>query len=619
MKYRRPVFLALLIACSIPFASPLPVRAVQDAVKGYPALEFSPANVQSFLGRIQGEQAEVQKTLREKYPDKPKKQQENASAVAYAKLVADARELLARAETQQEGPETAHEFLRLQRLHYSVLADMEKSIQEPRLVRLARLFKNVAGGKLGLAIPTVDNPEQPVGLSEAKYEAARLFKPGSSVPVSVETLSQLSPVEISRLAPAPDHPAMSGKEPGNHFKDFVDEQVSLIRACDKKLERFDLGYARRIMFYDEIKEDATSPKIAVKDRYGLAWKLKWGDEVHADVAVTRLAIDIGASFEDLKFYSGPGESILILSAPKKTGPDAVRTFSDLSAKLLASKFLFHADRYLLDEKLVKSGEEILGHGIVDKQMADRESIDPKYVGAAFVKFKECQLSLYNPAVKRLGGAALSGVGAESDRVARGSIVFNAWVKNKDMKDDNSRVGLVYNPKTRQYDRTVEYQSDLGCTLGGFKPSGELNSFEASFVRTYSGTINFVMRPLYIPRSWKDCTWADARWMALRIARLSRSDLERSFSESGWPPFVQKVAVEKLIARRNELIEPFRLDLDGIAPIPCEPEVTIRINRNGKTHMPVLSGKINPDSAIVRELEASTHPEGLVTVIPRKND
>jgi len=188
-----------------------------------------------------------------------------------------------------------------------------------------------------------------------------------------------------------------------------------------------------------------------------------------------------------------------------------------------------------------------------------------------------------------------------------------------MKDDNARVGLVYNLKTRQFDRTVEFQSDLGCTLGGLKPSGELNSFEPSFVRTRLGTINFVMRPLYVPRAWKDCSWADARWMALRIAKLSRADLERCFAESGWPSFAQKVAVERLISRRNELIQPFRLDLDGIKTLPCEPDFTLRVTRGGETHLPVLKGKINGDSAIVRELEASTHPEGLATVISRKND
>ncbi|HEY9068868.1 MAG TPA: hypothetical protein VIV61_01355 [Candidatus Ozemobacteraceae bacterium] len=622
MTRRSSLLVVLALACAAPTAVPLPARAVQDAVKDYPVLSYSAANVKAFAVRVAGEHAKVMKALRAKYPDKPEKQAKNASAVAYAKLVADAQALLAAMETPQGSGDAAHEFIRLQRLHYALLADMAQAPEESPLGKLGRrfrMFSNVLGGSLAMSVPEGIAPEQPIGPLGAKREAARLFKAGSTTPVSREELSRLSPVEISRLQPAPDHPALSGKAPGNNFQDFVNEQVSLIRACEKKLARFDLGYARRILFYDELKEDATSPKITVKDRYGLTWKLKWGDEVHTDVAMTRLAIDLGASFEDLKFYSGPGESLLILTPPDKTGPDAVHSFSRLSEMLLNSKFQFHADRYLLDGNLVKNGNTILGHGIVDKQMAERESIDPKYVGAAFVKFKECQLSLYNPAIKRLGGAALSTAGAETDRVTRGSIVFNAWIKNKDMKDDNARVGLVYNLKTRQFDRTVEFQSDLGCTLGGLKPSGELNSFEPSFVRTRLGTINFVMRPLYVPRAWKDCSWADARWMALRIAKLSRADLERCFAESGWPSFAQKVAVERLISRRNELIQPFRLDLDGIKTLPCEPDFTLRVTRGGETHLPVLKGKINGDSAIVRELEASTHPEGLATVISRKND
>ena len=306
--------------------------------------------------------------------------------------------------------------------------------------------------------------------------------------VTVAELAQMSALEVSRLQPTDDHPSLSGKEPGNNFASFAAGQTAQIRAADKDLARYDSTYARHILFFDELKAEATSPKINAKDRYGLTWKVKWGDEVHTDVAVTRLYMDIGGSFADLKFYSGPGETLLILDPPSKTGPDAIHSFDELADALLKSMFKFHADRYLLD-----------GKGKVDQAMIERESIDPKYLGAAVVTFKECQLSLYNPAIKRLGGASLSNLGAVEDRVARGSLVFNAWVKNKDMKDDNARVGLVFNQKNGKFDGTVEYQSDLGCTMGSLRSSGELNAFEPSFVKSFFGKIGFAMRPLYIPK------------------------------------------------------------------------------------------------------------------------
>ena len=106
------------------------------------------------------------------------------------------------------------------------------------------------------------------------------------------------------------------------------------------------------------------------------------------------------------FRSGPGETILVLDSPKKSKEGAVTSFAQLATNLLNSKFQFHAERYLLPgRELVKdAGGQILGHGIVDEAMLERESIDKIYLGAPYVLFKECQLSFFNPAVKRLAAS-----------------------------------------------------------------------------------------------------------------------------------------------------------------------------------------------------------------------
>lgn len=188
-----------------------------------------------------------------------------------------------------------------------------------------------------------------------------------------------------------------------------------------------------------------------------------------------------------------------------------------------------------------------------------------------------------------------------------------------MKDDNSRVGLLYNMETGEFDQQVEFQSDLGCTLGGLKPSGEINSFEKNLIMLMPQSINFFMRPLYIPVAWKNCTWADARWMVMRIATLSREDLERCFADCGWPVFVQKLAIEKLINRRNEMVKAFKLEEDGFKMLPCDPEFTFTVKSKGGIDYPVLKGKINSKSRTVQQLERDLHPEGLAKVISRKND
>ncbi len=611
---------AALLVTPTPFLRPL--YGAQDAVYKYQVLDFSAANVVTFNNMVLAEQRDVLSELEKKYSDKPEKIQKNAAVVGYAHIVSGVEDLQSRMNKSSEAQaDLAHSFIRLQRLHYTIMADRTQGAIEPRLKRGLKLLKNVVGKSLVLNVPDVRDPQSQAGARNAELEAARLFRPGEANPVSTLELSRMSALEISHLQPASDHPALSGKEPGDNYAEFLNGLTKLIQACEPKLARFNFDYARRVVFYDELKEDATSPKIRVKDRFGINWGLKWGDEVHTDVAMTRLAIDLGASYTDPKFYSGPGETILVLDSPAKNKEGAVTSFAQLAANLLNSKFEFHAERYLLPAKnLVKGTDgQILGHGIVDEAMLERESIDKKYLGAPYVLFKECQLSFFNPAVKRFGGIALSNVGAVQDRVARSSIVFNTWIKNKDMKDDNSRAALLFNPASGKFDRTVEFQSDLGCSLGHMKPSGEINSFESSFVKNLINGIGFSMKPLYVPDSWKACSWADARWMALRIARLSRNDLERCFGDSGWPIFVQRIAIEKLINRRNELIAPFRLDLDGIAPLPCNPTLTITVKHEGGEYRPVVNGVIDAACPLVQQLEAGIHAEGLANVTSRKND
>ena len=608
---RSIAFLGFLFLLSLTGA-----QAAQEMVRDYPVREFSAANVKALMADLAQEHGVLRKTLLKDGPEKVKK---NIPLWTYERIISMGKGLQEGMKANPNDPRLSTTFNQMQRIHYSVLADLGGGTPEPRISRLWRMGTNMGFGPLKLNVPDVIIPSQSLGRRAAGKEALALFDQKGCI-VSPDAYDKMSALEISRLQPRPDHFAILGIEPGNHYEAFLQDQVARIKACNKKYAQFDLTYARRVLFFDELKEDATSPKVTAKDRFGLKWKVKWGDEVHTDVAVTRMYIDLGAPYTDLKFYSGPGETILVLAPPSETDKTQPKTFAEMSAQLLNSKFQFHADRYLLPKPVLtdKAGT-ILGSGIVTAEMAEKESMDPKYIGAYFVTFKECQLSLYNPAIKRLGGASMNKLRATQDRVARGSLVFNAWIKNKDVKDDNTRAGFIFNPQTGDFDQYVEFISDLGCTLGSMKPSGELNSFEPKMIMLMPQTINFVMRPLYIPESWKDCTWADARWMSMRIARLSRADLERAFTDCGWPSFAQRVAVEKLMARRNELVDAFHLEDDGFQKLPCDTSFTFEVKTKKGVDYPVSKGKINADSEIVRELEESVHPEGLANIISRKND
>lgn len=129
-----------------------------------------------------------------------------------------------------------------------------------------------------------------------------------------------------------------------------------------------------------------------------------------------------------------------------------------------------------------------------------------------------------------------------------------------------------------------------------------------------------MHPVFLPDCWRHCTWADARWMARRIGQLTRADLERVFADSGWPTFSQRLGVEKMLARRNDLVRTFGLTGEGLAIESCFPHLTLKmITPDGREDVPVVRGKVNPFSRLVQEAEKSVHPEGLLLTRPRQFD
>lgn len=587
-----------------------------ETIPGYKTLSLTPANLSVFLERVKRERDELYRELEEKYGGDAEKISKSTALWAYDRLIAASIPIGTQLEEADEGDdETAirQQFLELQRIHYGILSDLGKrpkglAYLSATLISFLSTAAHVCAGPLLLALPRETKPELPIGSGRAGSEADNLFADRGTGPLGPDSLAKLSPIEISRLEPPSTHPVLDEGNAGPRFNAKFGEIQDSIRALNPKYSKFDYAHARRVVFFDEIKAEATSPKITVKDRHGIKWKMKWGDEVHTDVAAGRLYLDIGGRYSDPKFYSGPGETILVLPQAK-AGQEGISTFQDLKNAVSKAFFRFKLEEWVLDGPMVKDDAgKILGSGIVDARMADTEDIDKKYIGAFFVKFKECQMSIYNPACKRLGGSPLSGLGATRDRIQRGMMLFNIWINNIDAKDDNTRISFLYNPKTQDFDRAAEFQSDSGATFGKIVGIGKPNFFSERWIVETPFGIHFLFRPVFVPRAWTACTWSDARWMARRICSLSRDDISAAIADSGWPGFVQQVMVEKLLARRNQLVPIFRLDQDGFQEIPCNPRLTI-----GEGDVLVKDGKLNRKSARIKKLVEEFHPEGFIGI------
>jgi hypothetical protein len=70
----------------------------------------------------------------------------------------------------------------------------------------------------------------------------------------------------------------------------------------------------------------------------------------------------------------------------------------------------------------------------------------------------------------------------------------------------------------------------------------------------------------------NASWEDARWIGRRMAKFTRQDFVEIVTKASFPPEAEKLLIEKIIARRNDLME--LLDLKTIAPdISFNPQVS----------------------------------------------
>ena len=178
-----------------------------------------------------------------------------------------------------------------------------------------------------------------------------------------------------------------------------------------------------------------------------------------------------------------------------------------------------------------------------------------------------------------GPVASSTLGATEDRVARGLLVFNMWINNIDCKDDNAKSVMFEDDNTREK-IYVEYQHDLGSSMGNPGQTGKVNGLKnSSFVTANktSNTLEFNQWLLYRPIAWEKATFADAMWMAKKIATIRKSDLEEVFSYSLWPDFLQQTFVRKMQVRRNAILQEF--GLTNLIPAGEDqiPEVNIKVS------------------------------------------
>ena len=474
--------------------------------------------------------------------------------------------------------------------------DVEKKIRQARQVLL---------NPLNVWVPFPNTSiNEPIGEIRVNREAAFLVRPGQTQTLERGELATLSWKEIANLEVSESHPAWysratlarigaTASERWRHLESLLEKKIS------EELEtEFSIAKARRIMFFDKIKTSATSPKVDAEDAFGMDWKVKWGDEIQTEVIANRLYITLGGKITDLVYANGPGIDgvpdrdddgvIMILpkeDAEKRQEAEGKGQCYPTSAEELSRCLLSSDYRYNLAPNVFSSG-------VVDAAFFDRELRGKlpfhkkteaqwrrKIEGSAYVTFRESMLELQpGNAALRAGAPALSSTAALEDRVARGLVLFNMWIANRDVKDANNKGYLLNLPNGTSFnavtgdarDVYLEAQHDMGCSLGSLFAAGEINSLlGANFIRTCGAGrfICFHEGLLYLPDAWKAATFSDLVYMAERIVGITRTDLNWIAGETNWPKFMVEAVVEKLEERRNGIIEKLGASNLGLSGTP----------------------------------------------------
>ncbi len=318
------------------------------------------------------------------------------------------------------------------------------------------------------------------------------------------------------------------------LEDFFSENVRDATG-DKN---YDVRTAHQVLFYEEIKTTATSPKIKVRDAWNEVWTTKPGDEGPSEVLTNRIAIALGAKFTDLTYQVKHTDMLMILpenvSDILPNAPAGTTHRQALVKALLTSGYQYNInnDIYHPEDGLTEDRDHMkFRDGIITKEIYKTLPSEIKakiplksILGRSFVLLNDAVV-VHKPRhqVKIGEGIAIGDKWAQKDRISRESFVLQGIYGNCDAKDDNSHSFTIRFPKGKRpkvpgwkavpvgnKGESVmygEYTSDTGNSMGTMWAAGDfaalmgldLLSVRAEADGSQSVRLNEAF--LYFPKTW----------------------------------------------------------------------------------------------------------------------
>lgn len=351
-------------------------------------------------------------------------------------------------------------------------------------------------------------------------------------------------------------------------------------AKQKKIEVKDKTY----VVFDAVSDSGSAPKIKaidVKDPED-EWIVKWGDEIHSDVAGSRIFAALGFDV-DHPYYKGEDALYLIL-------PDdsPVHSAHDLVLQI-EKHFKINISKYI-------SREGIIG----DAEIGNSKTLS-NYRGLKYITFIECALEGRPDRVKRLGSIVPQYFDLKDRSELRGALLAHMFIDNWDTREENTLL-TVNHLGNYQY-QTRGVFSDLGTSfgvhlnlLGGDFRVGLVNEYSWDIVKITGDDIHLKSQFNSILKPYAKASYDDLQWMAQRIAQLDQNDFEKILAKSGWPEPLQILYLNKLASRRAQILKAF--DISDPHPIPFNRKINIEYKGEWVVKNGVLIKNVDNDQHVL---------------------
>lgn len=401
--------------------------------------------------------------------------------------------------------------------------------------------------------------------------------------VPVDEMAKLTHGEVAALDVAPTNPQWHTRrfmqecrpDTWSELEQWLSREVSAELLDKKKFRekhpafRYNLSAARRVLFWDDLKSTATSPKIETEDVFGKEWKLKWGEESATEPVANRLKLLLGAKFTDLAYADVDGQSHLLIlpsELERQMNPDKSMplTKEAFVRTMKESNYDFNIEPFILSHGvLTASNAESILSGLPAE--TPKKFRPKKLIGRTWIRFRESMVEAKHDAFTTGGPVSNYTHFASRDRALRQMMLIAFWIGEVDVKEDNFKSVTIRNFNGVSGPQYLEYFHDSGSALGGAARSGELNKFSVDH-----GTGGFLWTSpegrlvlsnefqIYRPSAWDHVTFADHRAAAEHIMRITGDEIRAAVEHSRQPDFYKQVLTWKLIRRRDIIAKTFGL-------------------------------------------------------------